>query len=207
VELSDVGTGGYTFGIESIVMKVRGQTVSHTYSGGVVSYTPSVGLSDGVVEVSVTASDYAKNSASTSWSFTIDTATPTVTISPSLRATPTVTGWTLTTANSSIEISGSVGNATGVTVKINNEEVTVVDGGFSKTVNLVVLGTNTFTIAVTDAAGNTTTRTLSAIRLEAGAPPVTAPAISPEQAVFIGVLVVLAIVIMVFVKMALVKKY
>jgi len=72
VNLSDVGTGGYTFGIESIVMKVRGEAVSHTYSGGVVSYAPAVAISPGEVSVSVTASDYAKNSASTSWSFTIE---------------------------------------------------------------------------------------------------------------------------------------
>ena len=209
VALADQSTNGYKFDIEpgTIVMKVRGQTVSHTYSGGVVLYTPATDFSDGVVSVSVSASDYAKNSASTSWSFTIDTTVPTVTLSPSLGATETATGWTLTTTNSSIEISGSVGDATGVTVKINDKVVPVVGGSFSKTVNLMVLGTNTFTIAVTDAAGNTTTRTLSAIRAGVEPPPVTAPAISPELAVFIGVLVVLAIVIMVFVKMALVKKY
>ena len=70
VNLSDVGTGGYTFGIESVTMQVGGVTVSPTYSGGVVSYTPTVRLLNGEVSVSVTASDYAKNSASTSWSFT-----------------------------------------------------------------------------------------------------------------------------------------
>ena len=60
-------------------------------------------------------------------------------------------------------------------------------GSFSKTVNLV-LGTNTFTIAITDAAGNSTTRMLSVTRAGAKA------------------FIVLVIVLMVLVKMALVKK-
>jgi PGF-pre-PGF domain-containing protein len=80
VNLSDVGTGGYTFGIESITMQVREQTplyvdwqtVPHTYSGGVVSYTPTIALWNAEWSVRVTASDYAKNSAGTSWSFTVN---------------------------------------------------------------------------------------------------------------------------------------
>lgn len=75
VNLSDQATGSYKFDIEpgAIVMKVNDSKVSCTYSGGTVSYTPKEALPDGDTTVSVTASDYAKNSASTSWSFTIET--------------------------------------------------------------------------------------------------------------------------------------
>ena len=34
VDLSDAGTDGYTFGVESIAMDVRGRAVSYTYSNG-----------------------------------------------------------------------------------------------------------------------------------------------------------------------------
>ena len=180
-----------------------------TGSSTASDYTPTTTLADGTWYWRVQTVDAVGNTGSWSstWSFTIDTATPTVTISPSLGATQTATGWTLTTTNSRIEISGSVRDATSVTVKIDDKVATVVDDSFRKTVDLMVLGTNTFTIAVTDAAGNTTTRTLSVIRAGVEPPPVTEPAISSEQAVFIGALVVLVIVLMVFVKMALVKKY
>ncbi len=178
-----------------------------TISTSATNYTPTSALTDGMWYWRVRTIDAAGNIGgwSNTWSFTIDTATPTVTISPTLGATPTATGWILTTANSSIEISGSVGDATGVTVRINGEVVPVIGGSFSKTVNLVV-GTNTFTISITDVAGNTTTRTLSVIRTAAVTPPAAAPAISPELAVFVGVLVAVIIVLMVFVKMVLVKK-
>lgn len=207
VNLADQGTGDYLFDIESISIQVRGQTVSYTYSGGVVSYTPTTDLSDGVVEVSITASDHAKNSASTSWSFIIDTTKPIISISSALQAlgaTPTATGWMLTTSASSIEVSGSVSDATGVIVKINNKVVPLVGGSFSKTVNLVV-GTNTFTITVVDAVGNTTIRTLSVSQVGAKAPPV-APAISPELVIFICALAVIIIVLIVLVTMTLAKK-
>ena len=180
-----------------------------TGSSTASDYTPTTTLADGTWYWRVQTVDAVGNTGSWSstWSFTIDTATPTVTISPSLGATLTATGWTLNTTNSSIEISGSVRDATSVTVKIDDKVATVVDDSFRKTIDLMVLGTNTFTIAVTDAAGNTTTRTLSVIRAGVEPPPVAEPAISSEQAVFIVALVALFIVLMVFVKTALVKKY
>jgi len=70
----------------------------------------------------------------------------------------------------------------------------------------MVIGTTTFTITVTDAAGNTTTRTLNAIRSGVEPPPEEEPAISSEQVLFIAAIVALFIVVMVFVKTVLVKK-
>ncbi|MBA7612832.1 hypothetical protein ES703_20073 [subsurface metagenome] len=179
-----------------------------TISSAATDYIPTAGLADGTWNWRVRTVDAVGNTGSWSstWFFTIDTATPTVTISPSLGATPTATGWTLNTTNTSIEISGSVTDATGVTVKIDDVKVNVVDRSFRKTVNLMVIGVNTFTIAVTDAAGNTTTRTLKVIRGGVAPPPAAEPAISSEQALFIAALAVLAIVVMVFVKTVLVKK-
>ena len=178
-----------------------------TISSAATDYIPTAGLADGTWNWRVRTIDAVGNTGSWSstWFFTIDTATPTVTISPSLGATPTVAGWTLNTTNTSIEISGSVTDATGVTVKIDDVNVNVADRSFRKTVNLVE-GVNTFTIAVTDAAGNTTTRTLRVIRGGVAPPPAAEPAISSEQTLFIVALAVLAIVVMVFVKTVLVKK-
>lgn len=179
-----------------------------TISSGTTDYTLTTTLADRKWNWRVRTIDAVGNTGSWSstWSFTIDTVTPTVTISPSLGATPTATGWTLNTTNTSIEISGSVTDATGVTVKIDDEVVTVVDDSFQKTVNLMVIGTTTFTITVTDAAGNTTTRTLNAIRSGVEPPPEEEPAISSEQVLFIAAIVALFIVVMVFVKTVLVKK-
>jgi len=179
-----------------------------TISSSATDYTPTAGLADGKWNWRVRTIDAVGNTGSWSstWSFTIDTVTPTVTISPSLEATPTATGWTLNTTNTSIEISGSVRDATGVTVKIDDEVVPVVDRSFRKTVNLMVVGVNTFTIAATDAAGNTTTRTLTVIRAGVEPAPVAEPAISSEQALFIAALVALFIILIFFVKTVLVKK-
>lgn len=118
-----------------------------TISSTATDYIPTAALADGTWYWRVRTVDAVGNIGgwSSTWSFTIDTVTPTVTISPSLEATPTATGWTLTTTDSSIEISGSVTDATGVTVKIDDVEVTVVDRSFRKTVNLMVIGVNTFT--------------------------------------------------------------
>jgi len=179
-----------------------------TISSAATDYIPTAGLADRTWNWRVRTVDAVGNTGSWSstWSFTIDTATPTVTLSTSLGATPTAAGWTLDTVSTSIEISGSVTDATGVTVKIDDVKVNVVDRSFRKTVNLMVTGVNTFTIAATDAAGNTTTRTLRVIRGGVAPPPAAEPAISSEQALFITALAVLAIVVMVFVKMVLVKK-
>lgn len=65
---------------QSIQAKLDGNTVSTTYdpSSGIISYKPASGLPDGAHTVIVNASDTAGNQASTTWSYTLQTAGPTL---------------------------------------------------------------------------------------------------------------------------------
>ncbi|MEW5995747.1 MAG: hypothetical protein AB1744_15315, partial [Candidatus Zixiibacteriota bacterium] len=88
----------------------------------------------------------------------LNRATPTVTLSAAMGATETAAGWTATSTSASYTISGTV--PAGSTVKINGTTVDVSGGVFSLAASLIG-GANTFTIEVTDQAGNTTSRTLT----------------------------------------------
>ncbi len=76
----------------SIVMTVDSVMVAHVYDSltGVVSYTPTTPLAEGLHSVTLDVSDTVGNVASTSWSFTVDTTPP-----------AQVTGVTVTTISSS----------------------------------------------------------------------------------------------------------
>ncbi|MHA1229142.1 MAG: Ig-like domain-containing protein [Candidatus Helarchaeota archaeon] len=75
VMLSDSGSG---IDSSSIQMKVESTSVSYTWNGTHVSYTPSSAFANGqIVDVTVDALDNVGNAMATySWSFTVDTAPP-----------------------------------------------------------------------------------------------------------------------------------
>jgi hypothetical protein len=80
VDLTDALSG---VDVSSITFVVEGITVTdYTYSLGTISWTANVTYSDGqVINCSLDASDNAGNAMATyTWSFTIDTAAPTLTI-------------------------------------------------------------------------------------------------------------------------------
>ncbi|MEW6592916.1 MAG: kelch repeat-containing protein [Candidatus Hadarchaeota archaeon] len=99
-----------------------------------------------------------------------DASVPTVTLSSSLGATETATGWTATSTSSSYTITGTV--PAGSTVKINGVAVDVSGGTFSLAVSLLG-GVNNFTIDITDQAGNTTSKVLSVTYTPSAALPTT----------------------------------
>ena len=60
--------------ISSIVLKINGETVSHNFTGGVVSHTPAAPLADeSYHHVSLQVTDSTGQSASSTWSFFIST--------------------------------------------------------------------------------------------------------------------------------------
>ena len=68
---ADVSDDGSGVDETSIVLKVDDDTVTHDYSSGEVSYTPSSDLDFGSHDVELTVSDEAGNTAVESWDFTI----------------------------------------------------------------------------------------------------------------------------------------
>lgn len=67
--LSD--TGGSGIDESTIVLKLDGTTVSHSYDSGTVSYTPSTNLAFASHTVNLSVSDNAGNPYETSWTFTV----------------------------------------------------------------------------------------------------------------------------------------
>jgi hypothetical protein len=195
IELEDVGSEGVTFGIDprTIIMRVRGDVVSHTYSAGVLSWEGQ--LYDGTVEVRVEARDYAENPITiTEWRFIVDTAEPVITITS--PPSPLY-------ASSSPEIlvTGTITDLTWATVTVQGKEVVVMDGMFREWVTLNV-GKNTITVRAIDQAGNMATSELTVTyepELAAPPPPEEFPT---EQVTFIaaGGIVAIIALIAVFVK-------
>ena len=189
VVLNDVGAEGITFGIDpaTIIMRVRGDVVPHTYSAGVVSWQGY--LYDGPVQVRVEARDYAENPVTvTEWTFTVDTAKPVITI---VEPQPfTVTG------SPNILLKGKVTDLTWATVQVQGEEVAVVDGTFEEWITLSV-GKNTITVRATDQAGNVATSELTMTYEPELAPPGPPEEFPTEQVILIavvGIAVIIALI-------------
>lgn len=100
----------------------------------------------------VTASDLAGNEASATRSFTIDRTPPVLSVA-SPRDGALIAGSTVT-------VFGDVSDASPVTVTVNGVPAPVGGGTFSAIVSLVN-GANTITVVASDAAGNTSTVTLT----------------------------------------------
>lgn len=142
------------------------------------TYTPTTALSNGEHTITINASDYDGNIATTvSANIVVDTVPPTLNItSPTAtvtnNATCTVTGTTNDETSSPVE----------VTIKLNEGSENAVeideDGYFSKTVTLVE-GTNTITVKATDGAGKTTTVTKT-IKLDSSVPKIVNVVLAPN---------------------------
>ncbi|MDQ2696503.1 MAG: Ig-like domain-containing protein, partial [Pseudomonadota bacterium] len=115
-----------------------------------------------------TATDPAGNSASTSIQVTLDTMAPTVAINQPAD------GSTLTASPAAV--TGTVTDATAVTVTVNGVPATVSNGQFSASVGLSQ-GANTLTATATDAAGNSASTSVS-VTFQPPAGDVTAPLIT-----------------------------
>jgi RHS repeat-associated protein len=117
------------------------------------NFSGTVSLVEGLNELTVTATDSVGNSSSISRAVRLDT------IPPILKVDSPLDGETVDA--STVVVSGTVQDATSVTVSVNGTVFATTDGGaFTGNVPLVE-GPNKITIVATDAAGNTATLTIT----------------------------------------------
>lgn len=174
--------------LASLALKIDGGTTIGSGASGMVctpvtggyncTYTPPSALSDGAHTVTINVSDYDGNTATqASRSYTIDT------VPPVLNVTAPAADFITNTAAAIVQ--GTTNDATSgaatVTITLNGVDqglVTVTGGAFSKSVMLKE-GANTIVITATDAAGLTTTVTITGT-LDTSAPAITAVTIEPN---------------------------
>ena len=109
---------------------------------------------EGIYVLVVTATDRAGNEASVTRTFTIDRTPPVLSVA-SPRDGALIAG-------SSVTVFGDVSDLSPVSVTVNGAPAPVSDGTFSRIVSLVD-GENTITVVATDAAGNSSTVTLTVL--------------------------------------------
>lgn len=131
----------------TIIVKVDGNTVPHSYDDNVVSYTPITGLTDGSHTVTIDVDDNAGNSAIQAvTTFIVDTTDPTITIdpvdTPTNQATQIMTGTYVEENLDMIEVDG-VDATVNETTKTYTVEISLTEGD------------NTITATITDLAENT----------------------------------------------------
>ena len=126
-------------------------TVSATLDGAAFTSGDTVSAEGNHVVV-VTATDRAGNEASVTRNFTIDRTAPELGVA-SPRDGALIAG-------SSVTVFGDVSDLSPVSVTVNGVATPVSGGTFSRIVSLVD-GENTITVVATDAAGNTSTVTLT----------------------------------------------
>ncbi len=136
----------------SITLLVNGAPVTPGPTG---SFTTSVPLTEGVNTVTVSATDAAGNSITVTRSIFRDTTPPAL--------TPTSPGSGTITNQTSINVGGTVSDASAVTVTANGTPLSVVGGAFSGSVPLTE-GLNTISIVATDTVGNSSTQILTVRR-------------------------------------------
>lgn len=179
---------GSGINISSLALKIDGGTAIGNGSAGMVctqvsngydcTYTPQTALSDGAHTVTINVSDNDGNTATqASRTYTVDTVPPILNVT-----NPTDE---FITNNASLVVQGTTNDATStpvtITIKLNGTDqgaVSVTDGAFSKSITLAE-GSNTIVVTATDAAGQTTTVTVSGT-LDTSAPQITAVTIEPN---------------------------
>lgn len=136
----------------AVTLTINGTAVSAANG----TFSASYMLTEGLNTFIVVATDAAGNSSSQTENVRLDTTPPT------LAATSPADG--LITNQLNAAVSGTVADSTAVTITVNGIPVQVgANGAFTTQVPLSE-GLNSFTIAATDAAGNTTTVSRTVIR-------------------------------------------
>lgn len=178
---SGVNPSTISIKIDSGSVIKSGITKTASGKGYTCSYVPTTALTDGSHTITVNASDYDGNAAtSKSVTFKVDTTPPTLSVSSPAAG--------LITNTAALTVSGTTNDATSspVTVKItlngaNQGTVTVASSGaFSKAVTLKE-GSNTIVVTATDAVGKASTITRT-VTLDTSAPKITAATITPNPA-------------------------
>lgn len=126
------------------------------------SFTGSVPLNEGANVLTVTATDAAGNQSVVVRSVTRDTQAPV------LAVTAPLDGAVINADH--VTVTGTVSDATAVTVTANGTSLTVTNGSFSGDVPLSA-GPNTIAVTATDAATNSTTVSVSVTRQTSNLPP------------------------------------
>ena len=115
-------------------------------------------VTDGPLTITATARDVASNVGSASTAVTIDSLAPVITLSH--PTTPTVL-----TRSSSVEIAGTVADASPTTLRLGSTVVPVApDGRFTVTVTAATDGTFDFVLTAADLAQNTSMAAVRVIR-------------------------------------------
>ena len=153
ISYTDSGSGIDVSKLKVLVDGVD-QTAQFTVTATGATGSPVAALPDGVHTITATIQDLAGNPATATAAFTVDTVPPQITITQPANG--------LFTNASSLVVTGSVVDAAPVTVTVAGSAVPVQNGTFTSAG--ITLGTNaTQSIAVvaTDAAGNSSTVTLT----------------------------------------------
>lgn len=155
-------------------------SLSQDLSTGTVSYQVPSALSDGNHTIIVYCYDLDGNKSSeVSTTFRVDT------VDPSLVVTAPTTGFITNVA--SCNVTGTTNDVTSspvtIAVTLNGVDqgaVTVNEGAFTKAITLTE-GSNTIVVTATDAAGRTSTQTVT-VTLDTQAPVITAISLTPNPA-------------------------
>ena len=129
-------------------------TANDGYNIGTVLFVPTAPLSEGGHTVLVQAGDFAGNTATTSWSFTVDTSGPVLDI---LAPTPG-----FATSSSSVTVQGRTERS--ATVTVASSSVNVDDTGAFSAVVALADGANVIDVTAVDANGNTARTSITVIR-------------------------------------------
>lgn len=181
-------TNGSGIDLSALSLQIDSGTLIKNGSSGLVctavtggyncTYTPPTALSDGSHTVKINVNDYDSNvAAQVIRTYTIDTVPPVLNISNPGNGFITNTA-ALVVQGTTNDITS---NAVTVTIKLNGVDqgtVTVSDGTFSKAITLAN-GSNTIVITATDAAGKSTTITITGT-LDTSAPVIGSVSITPN---------------------------
>jgi len=157
---ASITVSGTATDANALTVTVNGNIMNLGSNG---EFTTAVTLAEGANVITVVATDIAGNTTTVTRTVIRDTAPPLLTVIEPADGS--------TTPDEVIPISGTVVDATAVTLTANGDAVAIgTNGAFSGSVALVV-GLNTVTFLATDAAGNSTTVTRLVTRIDLNLPP------------------------------------